>query len=144
MCLTRLTLASGAADSLGSLCPTWRSFLVYDHRVKMDVMLLSLHESPVALLQECKDHVTLRDRVCSHGNHGHYSWDMEMGRSRKSCPPISESLCHPIVIKTPMSPSPLLSSLHNSLSLTHCTDQQPVPLHISPLLSCCVHHLILR
>lgn len=114
MCLTTLTLASGVADSLGSLCPAWRSFLVYDHRVKMDVMLLPLHESPVTLLQERKDHVTLREESVVMEPMVTIAGTWKRGRSRKPCPPISEPLCHLIIIKTPVSPSPLISSLYNS------------------------------
>lgn len=86
MCLTAPALASGDSDSLGSLCPHMEKLLIHDHRVKMEVILLPSHGSPVTFLQECKDHVTL-----SHGTHGHYSWNMEMGEIQEALFPLSES-----------------------------------------------------
>lgn len=67
-------------------------FLIYDHRVKMYITFLPLHESPVTLLQECKDHMALREEsvVMEHMVTivGTWKW----GRSRKPCSLISELL----------------------------------------------------
>lgn len=67
--------------------------LIYDHRVKMYVTLLPLHESPVTLLQECKDPVTLREEsVVMEPMEPTIAGTWKWGRSRKPCSPISESL----------------------------------------------------